>query len=78
MQQPIDEIDQTIATGDTTRPDLPQPMPVFVVYETAFADADGKLQFRPDPYGRDAEIWQYIDPERRAIAEREASGQRGG
>src|SRR5579872_4589945 len=78
MQEPMDAIDQAIATGDTTRPDLPQPVPVFVVYETAFADADGRLQFRPDPYGRDAEIWQSLDPGRRAIAEREASGQRGG
>jgi hypothetical protein len=36
------------------------------------------LQFRPDVYGRDAEIWQYLDPARRAMAEREAPGQRGG
>lgn len=78
MQQPIETIDQAIATGDTTRSDLPQPVPVFVVYETAFADADGKLQFRPDPYGRDAEIWQYLDPQRRTVAEREPFGQRGG
>jgi murein L,D-transpeptidase YcbB/YkuD len=78
MQQPIDAINQTIATGSTTRSDLPEPVPVFVVYETAFADADGRLQFRPDVYGRDAEIWPYLDPERRAVTEREPPGQRGG
>jgi L,D-transpeptidase YcbB len=78
MQQPIDAIDQAIATGSTNESRLPQPVPVFVVYETAFADADGKLQFRPDIYGRDAEIWQDLDPERRAVAERGAPGQRGG
>ncbi|HTZ37063.1 MAG TPA: L,D-transpeptidase family protein [Stellaceae bacterium] len=78
MQQPIEAIDQVIATGDTTRTDLPTPVPVFVVYETAFADADGRLQFRPDVYGRDAEVWEYLDPERGAVAEREPSGQRGG
>lgn len=77
MQQPIDAIDQTIATGNTTRRDPPKPVPVFVVYETAFADVDGKLQFRADVYGRDAEIRQYLDPKWRAVAEREAPDQRG-
>jgi murein L,D-transpeptidase YcbB/YkuD len=70
MQQPIDAIDQTIATGNTNRRNLPKPVPVFVVYETAFADADGKLQFRADTYGRDAEIWQALDPTRRTLAAR--------
>jgi len=58
MQQPIEVLDQEIATGSTTRGDLPQSVPVFVVYETAFADTDGKLQYRPDVYGRDALIKQ--------------------
>jgi murein L,D-transpeptidase YcbB/YkuD len=70
MQQPVEAIDQTIATGDTNRTTVPKPVPVFVVYETAFADADGKLQFRPDIYGRDAEIWQSLAPQGRAVAER--------
>ena len=78
MQQPIEAIDQAIATGSTTRTNLPEAVPVFVVYETAFADVDGKLLFRPDAYGRDAEIWQYLDPERGAVAEGQAPGQRGG
>ena len=59
------------ATDGTSRRDVPEPVPIFVVYETAFADADGKLQFRPDVYGRDAEIWQSLDPKGRAVAERE-------
>jgi murein L,D-transpeptidase YcbB/YkuD len=77
MRQPIDAINQVIATGGTTRRELPQPGPVFVVYETAFADADGGLQFRPDVYGRDDEIWTHLGPESRAEAERYASGRRG-
>ena len=77
-RQPIDAINRAIATGSTTQSDLAKPVPVFVVYQTAFADGDGRLQFRADVYGRDAEIWQYLDPERRAVAERGASGQRGG
>jgi murein L,D-transpeptidase YcbB/YkuD len=78
MQQPTDAIDQAIATGSTNESALPQPVPVFVVYETAFADADGKLQFRPDFYGRDAEIWTQLDPERQPVAESEPPSQRGG
>ncbi len=78
MQQPDEAIDQEIATGSTTRSDLPHPVPVFVIYETAFADADGRLQFRPDVYGRDDEIWIELDPERQPMAEREPSRQRRG
>ena len=74
MRQPVEAIDQAIAAGNTTRPDLPAPVPVFVVYETAFADADGTLQFRPDVYGRDAEIWSQLDPERQPLVERRRLG----
>jgi L,D-transpeptidase YcbB len=77
MQQPIDAIDQTISTGSTTQSALPKPVPVFVVYETAFADVDDMLQFRADIYGRDIEIWRYLDPKRRAVADREAADRRG-
>lgn len=77
LRQPIDAINETIGTGDTTRRALPQPVPVFVVYETAFADADGKLQYRADSYRRDAAIWKYLDPKGRSVAEREASAQSG-
>jgi murein L,D-transpeptidase YcbB/YkuD len=78
MRQPIDAIEQVIATGSTTRSDLPEPVPVFVVYETAFADVDGRLQFRADIYERDAEIWPYLDPERQPVAKGEPPSQRGG
>jgi murein L,D-transpeptidase YcbB/YkuD len=60
MQEPIETIHQAIATGVTSRRDLPTPVPVFVIYETAFADANGILQFRPDFYGRDARILQQM------------------
>jgi murein L,D-transpeptidase YcbB/YkuD len=60
MQESIDTIDQGIAAGGTTRNNLPTPIPVFVVYQTAFVDADGALQFSPDFYKRDAEIWRQM------------------
>ncbi len=70
LQQPIDTINQGIAMGSTTRHELPTPVPVFVVYETAFVDTDGTLQFRPDFYNRDAEIWQQLQrhPQGRELA----------
>ncbi len=75
MQQPIDTINQSIAMGSTTRRNLPAPVPVFVVYQTAFVDSDGTLQFRPDVYSRDAEIWRHLYPVRQPVAEREPPGQ---
>ena len=70
----MEAIDESIATGSANWRALPKPVPVFVVYETAFADGDGKLQFRSDIYGRDVEIAQALDPKRRAVvAERKAS-----
>jgi murein L,D-transpeptidase YcbB/YkuD len=60
MEEPIDAINRGIAMGGTTQIKLPTPVPVFVVYETAFVDTDGALRFRPDFYERDAEIWQQL------------------
>ena len=70
MQLPLEDIDRRIATGVTVRTPAPKPVPVFLVYQTAFADIDGKLQFRVDFYGRDAKIWQSLAPPRQAVAER--------
>jgi murein L,D-transpeptidase YcbB/YkuD len=78
MQQPIDAINHVIAMDRTTRSNLPTPMPIFVVYETAFAGVDGRLEFRADVYRRDVEIGQHLNPERRAVVERGAPGRQGG
>jgi murein L,D-transpeptidase YcbB/YkuD len=78
MQQPIEAISKAIATGSTTRSNLPSPVPVFVVYQTAFVDIDGTLQFRPDIYNRDLEIWSYLHPVWQPMADREPPGQRRG
>jgi len=60
MQEPLEAIQQGIARGGTTRHTLPTPVPVFVIYQTAFADPEGNLQFRPDFYNRDADVWQQL------------------
>jgi L,D-transpeptidase YcbB len=78
MRQPMDAVNRAIAMGSTNSTQLPQPVPVFVVYETAFADVDGSLQFRPDAYGRDGEIAQFLNPIPRPLAEAGPRAQRGG
>jgi L,D-transpeptidase YcbB len=40
-------------SADPKRFNLPQPVPVYLVYWTAWVDADGVVHFRDDVYGRD-------------------------
>lgn len=70
MQQPPLAIDQAIATGSTVRTPVPKVVPVFIVYQTVFADPDAKVHFRPDAYGRDAGIWRSLLPQRQVAAAR--------
>jgi murein L,D-transpeptidase YcbB/YkuD len=49
-------IEQTIRDGATRRVPLTTPMPVIIVYETAFVGDDGLVQFRPDIYGLDTQL----------------------
>jgi murein L,D-transpeptidase YcbB/YkuD len=45
-----------IATGETRELNLPHPLPVNIVYFTAFADEQGTAFFREDVYGVDADL----------------------
>lgn len=56
MKQPLEAIEEKIAAGTTTRSTLPEPVPVFVTYQTAFLDTEGRLQFRDDFYDRDEDL----------------------
>ena len=58
--QGAEAIDKGIAAGHTNRRALLAPMPVFIVYQTAYVELDGSIQFRGDPYDRDDEIWQHL------------------
>jgi murein L,D-transpeptidase YcbB/YkuD len=49
-------IDTTIASGDTVRAQLSQPLAVFLFYWTAYVAPDGAVNFRQDPYGWDREL----------------------
>jgi murein L,D-transpeptidase YcbB/YkuD len=77
--QPVESINKGIAVGSTNRRYLPTPVAVFIVYQTAFSDANGAIEFRPDVYERDDEIWQKLHPNRQApVAQHESPGQRRG
>jgi murein L,D-transpeptidase YcbB/YkuD len=79
LQQPVEVINKGIALGYTNRRMLPAPVPVFLVYQTAFVGADGAIEFRPDVYRRDDGIWQHLHPGRQApVAQGGPVGQRPG
>jgi murein L,D-transpeptidase YcbB/YkuD len=52
----MDRIHSLIMTHATRRISLDDPLPVFVLYWTAIADADGAVNFLPDVYGRDQRL----------------------
>lgn len=47
-------------TGQQTRLYLEEPVPVHLVYRTAFTNVRGELNFRDDIYGRDARIYRAL------------------
>ncbi|MGR3272317.1 L,D-transpeptidase family protein [Thalassococcus profundi] len=49
-----------LRSGAETRVDLDDPVPVHLIYRTAFTTAKGQVNFRRDVYGRDARIWQAL------------------
>jgi L,D-transpeptidase YcbB len=53
--------DRILASGRTTRIDLPRPMPVVLTYYTAWVDETGTLQFREDIYARDQAVLAALD-----------------
>ena len=53
---PQQKIDSAFASGKTTRVNLPQRIPVHMIYSTAFEGDGGTIEFRPDVYGRDRKL----------------------
>ena len=53
---PEGRIDGALAVGGTETVTLAQPLPVHFVYDTAWIDEDGTIQFRNDVYGWDKQM----------------------
>jgi murein L,D-transpeptidase YcbB/YkuD len=60
LGQGPEAIDRGIALGYTHRRSMPSPVPIFIVYQTAYVESNGSIQFSSDPYGRDEEIWRHL------------------
>jgi murein L,D-transpeptidase YcbB/YkuD len=50
------KFDEAIATGDTQRVPIAQPVPIFLLYATVVAGKDGAPEFRTDIYKRDQRL----------------------
>jgi murein L,D-transpeptidase YcbB/YkuD len=79
LEQNPEAIDKGISRGDTNRRPLPSPLPILIVYQTAYAESNGSIQFSSDPYERDDEIWQHLTRAQRSpVAQDVAVSQRKG
>jgi murein L,D-transpeptidase YcbB/YkuD len=50
---PPQRVDAVLQSGQVVRVALTAPIPVHVVYDTAWVDGTGVVNFRQDIYGRD-------------------------
>jgi murein L,D-transpeptidase YcbB/YkuD len=57
-----DALNARLQTGKTHQITLSQPVPVSLVYRTAWLDQNGKLVLGLDPYGRDGLLWAALHP----------------
>jgi murein L,D-transpeptidase YcbB/YkuD len=55
-----EKIDKVIADGKEKGVALKDPVPVLIVYYTAWVDEENKLQFREDIYGHDSAVAQHL------------------
>ncbi len=51
-----EKIDEIFATSEREVVDMPQSVPVYIVYFTTWVDADGLVNFREDIYGHDTRL----------------------
>jgi L,D-transpeptidase YcbB len=52
----MDQVDAAIGQGETQRTKIATPVALFVIHTTAFVDAKGQVNFRPDRYGWDHKL----------------------
>ena len=57
---PVGFFQSRLRSGSETRVNLDEPVPVHLIYRTAFTHAKGHTQFRRDVYGRDAALWNAL------------------
>ncbi len=50
-----------LRTGSESKWLLERPIPVHIIYRTAFTTPQGRTQYRRDVYGRDKAIWNALE-----------------
>lgn len=71
-------LETAVVQADTRRIEFRRPVPVYLVYFTAFADERGRINFRRDPYDRDARIERALGQESQPGPSKGADGVPGG
>lgn len=61
VDNPKEYFQSILKTRKETKVLLDQPIPVHLIYRTAFATTRGQIEFRRDMYGRDAKIWTALN-----------------
>jgi murein L,D-transpeptidase YcbB/YkuD len=64
------EIDRAIARRVERAVPLPEPVPVHVLYQTAWVDGEGTVQFREDLYGHDRTLAEALEGGTGRVSER--------
>jgi murein L,D-transpeptidase YcbB/YkuD len=61
VPDPAAAFDGWVAAKSERTVNLARPIPIHIVYRTAFFDAGGALRFRPDVYSRDARAFEALE-----------------
>lgn len=57
----MEKINEILKSGETTRIDLPKPLPIYLLYFTTGADRQGTVYFFKDVYKRDPAVLKALD-----------------
>ena len=57
---PVALYQSTLRRGNLQRINLVEPVPIHLVYRTAFTSVDGEMNYRADVYGRDARLYEAL------------------
>ena len=60
VENPNEFFQEQLATGEEQHVYLKSPVPVHIIYRTAFTTTEGHTQYRRDIYGRDAQVWKAL------------------
>ena len=65
---PEERMQEAIASGKTVRVGLPEPIPMYLLYWTAFVDPQGGVNFRDDIYDWDQRLVAALADQSRSLA----------